>query len=118
METFTKARQGMESLGASIFIRGVPQASGQHQEKKRTHQGLKVLAVTTSIGRGKGPQHGVTLVALQGRSKEAAPEVGSQLVAGHSLPESRPSCELHPGSRCVAGGDAPVQGLGPSLRSA
>lgn len=103
METFAKARQGMESLGADIFYnRGSTghlacDSVDSTRKKKRTHQGLKVLAVATSIGRGKGPQHGVTLVALQGRGKEAALEVSGQLVAGHSLPESRPSCGLHPG---------------------
>lgn len=83
-----------------------------------THQGLKVLAVTAGIGRGKGPQDRVALVALQGRSEETAPEVGGQRVAPHCLPDRSPACRLHPGSQRVARRDAAIPGLGLSLRSA
>ena len=72
-------------------------------EGKHTHQGLKVLAVMAGIGCGKRPQRGVPLVALQGRGEQTAPQIGGQRVPGHHLPDGRPACRLHPGSRRVAG---------------
>lgn len=116
----------METLGADMFTNmgstdhvtwdAVDSMAGSGREG--THQGLKVLAVTAGIGRGKGPQDRVALVALQGRSEETAPEVGCQRVAPHCLPDRSPACRLHRGSQRVARGDAAIPGLGLSLRSA
>lgn len=114
METVPKARLGMESVGAGKFTNtGSPghvswDGVGSSREK-RTHQGLKVLAVVAGIERGEGPQHRVALVALQGRGEEAAPEVGGQHVAARRLSDGRPARGLHPGSPRVAGEHAPVR---------
>lgn len=64
METYPKARLGMESLGAGMLTNmgstghvawDEVDSTGGWGDGECTHQGFKVLAIAAGVGRGKGP---------------------------------------------------------------